>query len=380
MVRSKFIFRCIIFLSLWSLTGKAQVTGIKIIGDTCTSLTLNLQATGTSSSPYFFWNFGDPRSGVNDTITIFGGSANPFPTHTFTSAGPYNVCVTFTEPGSSDSTICRRILLGLCCEGNIQANDSCLQNNISFTLLSGAVINSVNWNFDDPASGVNNVSTLISPSHTFSRPGLFNVTANVSATCGNFQVPYQINVVNCSNNCTGEILSLDSCIQNSIPFQIISDSSISSVSWDFDDPLSGISNTSTLLNPSHVFSSKRTYNIKAIVRFSCGIDTLEKSLTLFSCDSATEDCSIVVPNIFTPNGDTLNDFFAPVSQCTFEQYGFFVYNRWGQEIFKTDKPSDRWDGKFNNEVCIDGNYYFLVRYKRPSQEIKHIYGSVTLLR
>ncbi len=110
----------------------AQITGIKISGDPCTTLTFPIQVSGTSSSPYFFWNFGDTASGVNDTITILGGATVPFPTHTFTKPGVYTVCATFQEPGAPITTICRTFIIGLCCNGIISSLDSCLGSNTSF--------------------------------------------------------------------------------------------------------------------------------------------------------------------------------------------------------------------------------------------------------
>jgi gliding motility-associated-like protein len=53
---------------------------------------------------------------------------------------------------------------------------------------------------------------------------------------------------------------------------------------------------------------------------------------------------IILPNAFSPNGDGLNDSYAPsVIGGTLES--FHVYNRWGKEIF-SGGPSDRWDGKY----------------------------------
>ncbi len=94
------------------------ITGIKISGDTCNaSAAIAFQAEGISSSPYFFWNFNDPASGTNDTITITGLSPSPFPVHTFSAPGIYNVCVSLQEPGSPVSQVCRRVTIGLCCNG-----------------------------------------------------------------------------------------------------------------------------------------------------------------------------------------------------------------------------------------------------------------------
>lgn len=270
---------------LSSVYATAQITGIKIVGDTCNSLTLDLQALGTSSSPYFFWNFGDPASGINDTITITGTSPSPFPTHTFSGPGVYTVCVSLQEPGDPVTTVCRTISIGLCCNGVIQARDTCLNNGTSFSITTTASITSVLWNFGDPASGAANTSGLLSPSHTFSGIGTYTVTASVTAPCGIFNISYPITIVNCGSTspCSGTIRMRDSCLQNGAVFNVISSSAISSVTWSFGDPASGSSNSSTLLSPSHVFSGAGSYSVSAIVTAACGVYTAIYTATVINC-------------------------------------------------------------------------------------------------
>jgi gliding motility-associated-like protein len=99
-----------------------SITGIKLVGDTCDlPASIAFQAEGTSNSPYFFWNFDDPASGVNDTITITGFSPTPFPTHTFTAPGNYTVCVQFQEPGFPVTTVCKTISIGNCDTSTIES-------------------------------------------------------------------------------------------------------------------------------------------------------------------------------------------------------------------------------------------------------------------
>ena len=271
------------------------ITGIKLVGDTCAvPASLSLQAEGLSSSPYFFWNFGDPASGLNDTITITGLSPSPFPTHTFSSAGVYNVCVSFQEPGFPVSTVCRTISIGLCCTGIIASNDTCIQKNIPFSIITGATI--------------------------------------------------------------------------------------SNVSWDFGDPSSGLNNTSTLLTPTHLFSTAGTYTIRSIVNFSCGIDTIFKTISVANCDSIVEACKLFVPNVFTPNGDGTNDTFYPLTNCETEQYECLIFNRWGGLMFKSSNQSDKWDGKCNGTDCSSDVYVYLVTYKFPTEQTQSSYGTITLLR
>lgn len=368
-------------LSVINCSVPPAITGIKLVGDTCTVPSiLSLQAVGTSNSPYFFWNFGDPASGVNDTITITGLSTSPFPTHTFSSAGVYTVCVSFQEPGFPVSTVCRRIFIGLCCNGIIASSDSCLQNSIPFSILTGATITNVNWNFGDPSSGSNNTSIAFTPTHVFSQTGPYNVTANIVATCGSFQINYPLTIVNCSPNCTGTIVSNDTCLLNGTSFQVESVNTINNIDWDFDDVSSGTNNSSTSLTPRHQFSTTGTYNIRAIVNFSCGVDTINKTISIKKCDSTATDCELIVPNAFTPNGDGKNDKFYAVLNCPVEEYNFMIYNRWGQLVFTTSNLSGKWDGKYKGADCPTGIYVYLIKYKFPRLLSNNAKGTISLIR
>jgi gliding motility-associated-like protein len=190
----------VLLLIILSIKVKSQITGIKIIGDTCTDLTFDLQAVGLSNSPYFSWNFGDLASGVNNTSFKDGTSLVPYPTHTFSSIGKYKVCVSFKEPGQPEATFCKTYSIGLCCNGIITATDSCVANSIPFAIITDEPIVSIDWNFGDPNSGMNNASTAITPSHLFSQPGNFTVSANVTFPCGVKNLSKIIAVNDCNAN------------------------------------------------------------------------------------------------------------------------------------------------------------------------------------
>jgi gliding motility-associated-like protein len=97
----------------------------------------------------------------------------------------------------------------------------------------------------------------------------------------------------------------------------------------------------------------------------------------------SEDCSVVLilPNVFTPNGDGSNDPFTPVAIRGISGIQTSIYNRWGELIFNSDNPSINWDGKTaNGAEAVDGVYYWIVNYtdllgKNSSQQ-----GFVTLVR
>lgn len=372
----------IVLLSIAHHQSIGQITGIKISGDTCSNFTLDLQAIGTSNSPYFFWQFGDPASGINDSITITGLSASPFPTHTFTSPGIYTVCVSFQEPTMPVETICRTISIGLCCNGIISYTDSCLQNNIPFSINTGASINSISWNFGDMASGSNNISNSFNPSHQFSSIGTYTISAVVNATCGIFEDTSIISIFNCDiENCTGNIIYNDTCLSNQTSFQVNSIYPINSVSWNFDDTNSGVLNNSIGTATTHQFTSTNFYTVRAIVNLNCGIDTILKTLEIIPCDSIiSRYCSLVIPNAFSPNNDDLNDSFKPSSTCEFEKYELSIYNRWGEQIFKSKNPNEIWSGDYKGLKCPIGVYSYLLKYKFSGKPNEIKKGDITLLK
>jgi len=364
------------------LSSSAQITGIKISGDTCTNFTLDLQALGTSSSPYFFWHFNDPVSGINDSITITGLSPSPFPTHTFTSPGIYNVCVSFQEPGFPVTTICRSISIGLCCNGFINTIDTCLQNAISFSFTSGATVNSISWNFGDPASGGSNSSSVLNPAHLFTSVGTYTVIANANAVCGTFSDTIQITIVNCDPApCTASITYNDTCLNAATSFQLNSLYSIASVIWNFDDPGSGASNSSTINNPGHNFTSPGTYNVKVVVNLNCGVDTLNQFIQIVDCSPVNNsNCLVSFPTAFSPNNDNLNDFLVPLTSCTFEKYELLIYNRWGQLVFESNNPANHWDGYFKGAACPVGVYGYFLKYRFVNRRDELIKGDITLIK
>jgi gliding motility-associated-like protein len=92
------------------------------------------------------------------------------------------------------------------------------------------------------------------------------------------------------------------------------------------------------------------------------------------------DVVIALPNSFTPNGDGFNDKFIPKEFQGIENATLRIINRWGSEIFLTNDLQQGWDGKYNNNSCADGTYYWTVEYSSISGDKSGIAGFVTLIR
>lgn len=71
-----------------------------------------------------------------------------------------------------------------------------------------------------------------------------------------------------------------------------------------------------------------------------------------------------LPNVFTPNNDNVNDFFAPITSRNILEINIVVYSRWGNIVFETTDPEILWDGKdYNsNRDLAEGVYFYTVSY------------------
>jgi gliding motility-associated-like protein len=90
-----------------------------------------------------------------------------------------------------------------------------------------------------------------------------------------------------------------------------------------------------------------------------------------------------VPNAFTPDGDDYNNIFKPVFSSGYDlrNYGFMIFNRWGELIFETDQIGEGWDGTYRGNICQDGVYTWKLRVMNSVSDRKeeHV-GHVSLLR
>jgi len=68
--------------------------------------------------------------------------------------------------------------------------------------------------------------------------------------------------------------------------------------------------------------------------------------------------TILLPNVFTPNDDKVNDVWYPKVDCI-ETVSVTIYNRWGEKIAELNTINESWDGKSNGKDVSDGNYFFI---------------------
>ena len=113
--------------------------------------------------------------------------------------------------------------------------------------------------------------------------------------------------------------------------------------WDFGDGTA----LSTEATPTHLYERPGQFRIRLTARYgNCQV------LTGFS---PVEVGEVKIPNIITPNRDSLNDTFRPRFSC--QPTSLEVYSRWGQRVYQSDNYHNNWDAR----NLPDGVYYFLLR-------------------
>lgn len=86
---------------------------------------------------------------------------------------------------------------------------------------------------------------------------------------------------------------------------------------------------------------------------------------------------IKIPNLFTPNGDGINDAFEIIGLNQYQSNELQIINRWGNEVFHSKGYQNNWTGEGLNE----GTYYYLLRVKKQdSNEVEVFKGYITLIR
>jgi len=156
-------------------------------------------------------------------------------------------------------------------------------------------------------------------------------------------------------------------------FEDLSSPGVVSWFWYFGD-----GDTSVVENPTHTYADTGTYLVILIVSDSIGCpDTILKFVTVKS------EYFLFAPNSFTPNNDGRNDEFIPqgigIDEDNFEMH---IYDRWGDEIFRTDDLFQGWDGRANNgsKIAQQDVYVWLILMRDIYGKRHRYIGHVTLIR
>ena len=91
-----------------------------------------------------------------------------------------------------------------------------------------------------------------------------------------------------------------------------------------------------------------------------------------------DESTLYVPNVFTPNGDGVNDVFY-IPGYNLVSFDLKIYNRWGSLLFETTDPKQGWDGSYKG-VVVSGVYVFILNAKGNDNSVYKKTGHITLLQ
>lgn len=83
-------------------------------------------------------------------------------------------------------------------------------------------------------------------------------------------------------------------------------------------------------------------------------------------------------NVFTPNGDGLNDVFNPAPNQLLN-YRISIYNRWGKEVFSGNQ-STPWDGRSNGSPVPEGVYVYYIEGTAANGETFERSSTIMVIR
>ena len=93
--------------------------------------------------------------------------------------------------------------------------------------------------------------------------------------------------------------------------------------------------------------------------------TVTDTLGCTSTDTVTVFVDILcgevfVPNAFSPNGDSQNDVLYVRGACIVTM-DFYIFNRWGEQVFHTNDISVGWDGMWRGMKCENAVFNYLIK-------------------
>lgn len=92
------------------------------------------------------------------------------------------------------------------------------------------------------------------------------------------------------------------------------------------------------------------------------------------------NCHVYFPDIFSPNGDGLNDIAKLSGDVSgVSDYSMAIYNRWGQRIFFTENVQQGWAGTYKGMTADVGTYQYMIQFTYLGKQ-EFLKGDVTLIR
>lgn len=291
--------------------------------------------------------------------------------HAYTVAGNYTVQLTVTSGYNCPATTTK--LLPVTAFGSkpvaafsLVPEAVCLGTEQKFTdgssATSGTSINSWKWDFADGTS-----STQRNPARTYRAAGTYNTKLVVTdaAGCASDTARHTAKVhIQPVVTTEGRILALKN--KEVVLSANVNTTTDVSFAWT---PAAELTAANTL-NPVYMATHDQVFIITATSN--------EGNCTASAALEVKVLVKILPPNIFTPNGDGINDTWVIEGLADYAHCAVQVFNRYGQQVYKSQGYSRAWNGASNGKVVPAGTYYYIITDN--TSDWQRLTGSVTIIR
>jgi gliding motility-associated-like protein len=255
---------------------------------------------------------------------------------------------------------------------NFSTDDTlgCAPLNANFVSTTTNSINLI-WDFGD---GNGNNSNVANPINEYENSGEFSVTLFAVATNGCSAKLTKPMLVKALRNPEADFEMSPTEVKMSNPevqFTDLSSNDVQRWRWFF-----GSRDSSNFQHPSYSYQDTGNFKVWMVVYNDLGCtDTARNEVRVVG------DLIMYAPNAFTPNGDGINDVFAPKgTYIDPKKYNLKIFNRWGELVFETIDINKGWDGAVGIEnLRITGNYHWQLEVTDKSGESHQLKGVVSLL-
>ncbi len=157
-----------------------------------------------------------------------------------------------------------------------------------------------------------------------------------------------------------------------LPVLFTNQSSTNTVTWYWNY---GDGTTGNGSGGLHTYSTPGIYTCILIVEDAYGcLDTTSKIISVRELPS-----SILVPNVFTPNGDGSNDIFF-INMTNIISLDCTIYDRWGVTLAHLTSPDQAWDGNTpSGKRASDGTYYYILKARGGDDKDYALTGFLMLI-
>ena len=149
------------------------------------------------------------------------------------------------------------------------------------------------------------------------------------------------------------------CVGNDVTIAIVSNTIEDATYTWFDASGTSVASGDTVILVTNALIDG-VYDYSVSAENFCGIATDNLQIVAESCE---------IPNVISPNGDGVNDFFYTQFANNYNDVNLKVFNRWGRVVYKTEAYTNNWNGlNMNDKPLADGTYFYVLTYNSGTKE------------